>query len=296
MAFVPRVLDAMGVGDEEDQSIELQHRYASLLNAYNELKIKHDQLLATHKQNMPELLALREFKPALQSRNAVLHRELQACKDDLFRVQPTSQVPDSTIAEHFESLDARICDWIEAATIRTWRSEALTSLAKTPEFSAQLQKAKNRLTIDMFDQLAVVFPIIDHGQASLDTFYSNIIKPAVELALIIQTSTSSYRFEPRMSSNPITKPCKISRKDLGSFRMTDVETGKTLKPESPVRPDCDGDIGIEMIVLKPGLLRFDADKSVPLSQEAILIKLYHPLGRRRAVTVEPEKKDESARQ
>lgn len=76
-----------------------------------------------------------------------------------------------------------------------------------------------------------------------------------------------------MSSNPISRPYKISHSDLGRFRMTDLGTGKTMKPDSPVTPDCNGDIGTQTIVLAPGLVRLDADKVVPLSQEAILVKL-----------------------
>ena len=61
-----------------------------------------------------------------------------------------------------------------------------------------------------------------------------------------------------------------------------------MKPDSPVTPDCNGDIGTRILVLAPGLVRLDADKAVPLSQEAILVKLHQPWGRRRAATVEPK--------
>ena len=112
MSLASRVLDAMGIGNGEDQSIEVQHNYASLLEQFNKVNRKYDQALATNEQDLRELSALRASKSALLGRIAVLQSELQACKDDLFRMQPTSQVPDSMIAQRFQSLDAQICDWI----------------------------------------------------------------------------------------------------------------------------------------------------------------------------------------
>lgn len=116
----------MGIGNGEDQFIEAQHQYASLLDKFIEVKGKHDQLLATHEHDLQELSTLRESKSALQGRITVLQRELQACKDDLFRIQPMSQVPDSTIAQRFESLDAQICDWIGteiSGFLDAWQAE-----------------------------------------------------------------------------------------------------------------------------------------------------------------------------
>ena len=55
----------------------------------------------------------------LRERVATLEKELQACKDDLFRLQPLSQVPDSTIAQHLEDLNTQICDWIAVEISRS---------------------------------------------------------------------------------------------------------------------------------------------------------------------------------
>ena len=105
--------DAIRGGARDDAPIELQHHYASLLESYNQIKGEHHQVVASQAQDAKELIALREEKSVLRDRIAVLDRELQACKDDLFRMQPMSQVPDSTIAQRFESLDDQICNWIE---------------------------------------------------------------------------------------------------------------------------------------------------------------------------------------
>lgn len=107
----------MGAARHEG-SIELQHRYASLLESYNQIVKEHHQLVASQAQDAKKLSALHEAKSVLEDRNAGLDKELQACKDDLFRVQPMSQVPDSAIVQRFESLNDKICDWIETRISR----------------------------------------------------------------------------------------------------------------------------------------------------------------------------------
>ena len=105
-------------GARDEGPIEPQHRFASLSRSHNQTEGKYHQLVNLQAQDAKELSALRETNSVLQERIAVLDRELQACKDDLFRVQPMSQVPDSTIAQRFASLDDQICDWIETQISR----------------------------------------------------------------------------------------------------------------------------------------------------------------------------------
>ena len=136
------------------------------------------------------------------------------------------------------------------------------------------------------DQLCRNFPIIRGNSESLKTFYDDVVGPAVDLAITMQTSTTSYQFEPRMSIISMFKVQNIPQTQLGRCRMIDAATGKTLKPDSPVRPNAHGDIGDRIMVLAPGLYRHDRDKVVPLSQEVILVELCNPVGRRRAGTLE----------
>ena len=75
---------------------------------------------------MRELSSLRKENTTVRGRVAMLEKELQACKDDLFRLQPVSQVPDSTIVQRLEYLNVQICDWIASEASRSmdeWQRE-----------------------------------------------------------------------------------------------------------------------------------------------------------------------------
>ena len=176
----------------------------------------------------------------------------------------------------------------EAATIRAWQSEALTSLVRTATTSSQVNEAKVQLATRMFDRLIGIFPIVSGNHNSINALYNKIIIPAFDLAITMQTSTNSYHFEPRMSIHMIFDHRVVPKELLGQIRVIDAATGKTLKPDSLVVPDRDGNIGEQVMTLSPALYRRDQAKFIPLSQEVILVELYQPLGRRRALTSEPD--------
>ncbi|KAL8878706.1 MAG: hypothetical protein Q9192_008385 [Flavoplaca navasiana] len=48
----------------------------------------------------------------LQQNNSIKH-ELQACKDDLFRMQPSTEIPDSVVAKAYDELQVHISSWLE---------------------------------------------------------------------------------------------------------------------------------------------------------------------------------------
>ena len=102
--------DSSGEDIRDRELLEIRRQYASLQQTFSDGKREYDQVVES---NMRELSTLREKNSTLHERNTVLERELQACKDDLFRLQPVSQLPDSSIAQRFENLDNGICDWTD---------------------------------------------------------------------------------------------------------------------------------------------------------------------------------------
>ena len=124
--------------------------------------------------------------------------------------------------------------------------------------------------------------MISKHQISLKTLYEKVIKPAVDLAITMQTSMTTYQFDIQAPSDTLFMPYSVSEASLGRCQMIDVATRKTLKPDSPVVADSNGNIGDRIMTLSPALYRCNEDKFVLLAQEVILVELYKPLGRRYA--------------
>lgn len=64
-----------------------------------------------------------------------------------------------------------------------------------------------------------------------------------------------------------------------------METGKTLKVDSPVQQGERGELGRGILLLAPALYRHNPGQaSIQLVKEIAVVKLHKPLGRRRAAT------------
>lgn len=161
--------------------------------------------------------------------------------------------------------------------ISAWLSEALTSIAASQDYLRSRREEMVYSAKYIFQELSRFFPMVKGRHESLKAFYNKIVRPAVDLAVMLQTSPSCYRFKPRCHGRSLFMPDKIAQVDIGQTKLTDVETGKTLKINSKVNHDQNGWIGTKIMTLAPALWRCDPNKAeVKLTQEVALVKLNPP--------------------
>ena len=103
--------------------------------AETELQTETQDANDSVRQEKKQSQALREEVKRLQGNVAWLQettlrqdRELQSCKDTIFRLRPSAQVPDSEIKSHYESLCANISDWV-SSQLRDFEERTSTSVA-----------------------------------------------------------------------------------------------------------------------------------------------------------------------
>lgn len=135
-------------------------------------------------------------------------------------------------------------------------------------------------TDDLFDALQKIFPgLLDEPKSKL-RLYQDVSKYAVKLEASIHQSSTEYWFEPFLKPGYVYNPVRDT--DLTWATWIDVETRKTLKPDSSVIPDSNGFIGTPLILIEPCLVRYDRSekKTTTLRPSKWLIKLHKPLPRR----------------
>lgn len=140
---------------------------------------------------------------------------------------------------------------------------------------------ERHFTADLFHILRKIFPGLRGEPESKQRLHHDISQYAAQLESNIHLSSTEYRFE----SMPDVIGCSFSpvkAKSLADITWVDVETRKTLKPDSPVISDCDGFIGKPLLMIEPRLGRQDqrGRKETPLRKGKYLIKLDTPLARR----------------
>lgn len=102
--------------DRELSALKRNHRLA--LNSLSEAEQQRDQAKDRQGKAEQEVVAMRQKNKALEQKLQASQVELLSCRDDLFRLQPTSHVPDSKISGQFNDLVMGICTWIDAEISR----------------------------------------------------------------------------------------------------------------------------------------------------------------------------------
>ncbi|KAL8645160.1 MAG: hypothetical protein Q9226_007426 [Calogaya cf. arnoldii] len=129
----------------------LDDHIAHLKHQLEKTKLHMDQLTFQTREANEEKAAYETKLQNLQKQNARLNEDLTECRDDILRLQPPSQIPDSKIAEEYSSLYQQIASWVDDEAEDTQSMEArLADLAtdkETPELlKAYLDRDLIRLT------------------------------------------------------------------------------------------------------------------------------------------------------
>lgn len=105
----------------EDLELRLQHKETEM----SQLSQRHERLLQSYRQATDEkqqwmtwAIHHEKERESLWQKHCTLGQELQACKDDLFKMQPTVKIPDSEIVQAYGELHEHISSWIEGEMSR----------------------------------------------------------------------------------------------------------------------------------------------------------------------------------
>ena len=127
--------------------------------------------------------------------------------------------------------------------------------------------------------LSKFFPVLELQQESIQRLYEQIICPAADLADMMHTSASNYGL--RMPIVDFCSQGSVAREDINSYHLIDIDTRRTLTPNSLVTANSQGFIGNFLMPLEPDLCRLiDEHNTTELCQMTYLIKLHYPLGKR----------------
>ncbi|KAL8896795.1 MAG: hypothetical protein Q9207_007533 [Kuettlingeria erythrocarpa] len=91
----------------------LEDHIGHLKHQLEKTKLHMDQLTFQTREANEEKAAYETKLQSLQKQNNRLNDDLTECRDDILRLQPPSQIPDSKIAEEFNNLYQQIASWVD---------------------------------------------------------------------------------------------------------------------------------------------------------------------------------------
>ncbi|KAL8991881.1 MAG: hypothetical protein Q9188_007684, partial [Gyalolechia gomerana] len=91
----------------------LDDHIAHLKHQLEKTKLHMDQLTFQTREANEEKATYESKLQTLQKQNARLNEDLTECRDDILRLQPPSQLPDSKIAEEYANLHQQIASWVD---------------------------------------------------------------------------------------------------------------------------------------------------------------------------------------
>lgn len=99
----------------EDQQLLLQkeEELAKIREQCHELCISNDRQQSEIQAHIQRQAQIERQFEQLQEMSSNQHRELQTCKDNLFRLQPIIQLTDSDILIQYETLCQQVSSWVD---------------------------------------------------------------------------------------------------------------------------------------------------------------------------------------
>ncbi|KAL8801673.1 MAG: hypothetical protein Q9182_004310 [Xanthomendoza sp. 2 TL-2023] len=119
----------------------LEDHIAHLKHQLEKTKLHMDQLTFQTREANEDKAAYETKLQNLQKLNNRLNEDLTECRDDILRLQPPTQIPDSKIAEGYSNLYQQIASWVDDEAEESQSMEARMAEVAADKDAPELLKA-----------------------------------------------------------------------------------------------------------------------------------------------------------
>ncbi|KAL8797967.1 MAG: hypothetical protein Q9182_007071 [Xanthomendoza sp. 2 TL-2023] len=119
----------------------LEDHITHLKHQPEKTKLHMDQLTFQTREANEEKAAYETKLQSLQKLNNRLNEDLTECRDDILRLQPPTQIPDSKIAEGYSNLYQQIASWVDDEAEESQSMEARMAEVAADKDAPELLKA-----------------------------------------------------------------------------------------------------------------------------------------------------------
>lgn len=168
--------------------------------------------------------------------------------------------------------------FVDPSVVRYLRSEILKGFVKSDDFQIRRAEWMAGKGSDLLKRTATMLPEIskEDQQRRVDTFRSRVLGPAFDLAVAIQTSATVYGFSEPLTQEARFKWYPLRHHSSDSCTMINIDTRLEMKVNQPANSNHDGVIAYQVLLICPGLVRYDGRGAKRLTDDIVCAKFPSP--------------------
>lgn len=168
--------------------------------------------------------------------------------------------------------------FVDPSVIRYLRSEILKGFVKSDDFQIRRAEWMASKGSDLLKRTATMLPEISKvdQQRRVEAFRSRVLGPAFDLAVAIQTSATVYGFSEPSTQEARFKCSPLRHHNSDSCTMINIDTRLEMKVNQPANSNHDGVIAHQVLLICPGLVRYDGRGAKRLTDDIVCAKFTSP--------------------
>ncbi|KAI4266643.1 MAG: hypothetical protein LQ337_008717 [Flavoplaca oasis] len=199
---------------------------------------------------------------------------IESCEEGLSQLSP----PRGKFASSPNDDESTKVVIIDHAAIRYLRSELLKGFVKSHGFQLRQTEWMNNDGMDLLKRTSTMLPETSHGyeQIRLKTFRKDVLGPALEFAIAMQTSATAYGFSEPTTDETRFKSSPLRYTSSNNCRIINIDTRLEMKVDQPANKRRDDVFAQRVLLICPGLFRHDGDEEAKWLTDDIICAKFPP--------------------
>ncbi|KAL9026457.1 MAG: hypothetical protein Q9180_007481, partial [Flavoplaca navasiana] len=195
---------------------------------------------------------------------------IESCEEGLSQLYP----PRGKLATSLNDGESAKVVIIDPAAIRYLRSELLKGFVESDEFQLRQLQWMTHDGMDLLKRTSTMLPETsrENQQIRVKTFRNQVLGPAFEFAVAMQTSATAYGFSEPTTDETRFKSWPLSYRSSDNCKIINIDTRLEMKVDQPANKRRDDVVAQRVLLICPGLVRLDGNEAKWLTDDIVCAK------------------------
>ncbi|KAL8883670.1 MAG: hypothetical protein Q9215_008098 [Flavoplaca cf. flavocitrina] len=195
---------------------------------------------------------------------------IESCEEGLLQLSP----PRGKLATSPNEEESAKVVIIDPAAIRYLRSELLKGFVESDEFQLRQSQWMTKDGPDLLKRTSTMLPepSRENQQIRVKTFRNDVLGPAFEFAVAMQTSATAYGFSEPTTDETRFKSWPLSYRSSDNCKIINIDTRLEMKVDQAPNKRRDDVVAQRVLLICPGLVRLDGNEAKWLTDDIVCAK------------------------